>query len=99
MKVRKVIWTLSFLLIKMFFWRLKEKYIIRDFHPLVLFYAYGFIFMFLGLCFLIRLLIIFFSTHTVAEITLVLALFCFGSGMQSIFFAMFFDQDNNKHLK
>lgn len=99
MKVRKVIWTLSFLLIKMFFWRLKEKYVIRDFHPLVLFYAYGFIFMFLGFCFLIRLLIIFFSTHTIPEITLVLTLFCFGSGMQSIFFAMFFDQDNNKHLK
>ena len=99
LKVRKVIWTLSFLLTKMFFWRLKEKYIIRDFHPLVLFYAYGLIFMFLGFCFLIRLLIVFCATHTVPEITLVLTLFCFGSGMQSIFFAMFFDQDNNKHLK
>ena len=24
-----------------FFWRMKEKYVIRDFHPLVFFYAFG----------------------------------------------------------
>ena len=29
--------------IKAFFWRLREKYVIRDFHPLVFFYAFGFL--------------------------------------------------------
>jgi len=32
-KMWKIIFTLSFLLLRMFFWRMKEKYIIRDFHP------------------------------------------------------------------
>lgn len=36
-KINKVIFTISWLLIKMFFWRMKEKYVIRDFHPLVFF--------------------------------------------------------------
>jgi len=40
-KIKKVIFTLGWLLVKRFFWRLKEKYIIRDFHPLVFFYAMG----------------------------------------------------------
>ena len=31
-KIREVLFTISWLLIKMFFWRMKEKYIIRDFH-------------------------------------------------------------------
>jgi hypothetical protein len=39
--IKKVIFTLGWLLVKRFFWRLKEKYIIRDFHPLVFFYALG----------------------------------------------------------
>ena len=31
------------LLVKGFFWRLREKYVIRDFHPLVFFYVLGFL--------------------------------------------------------
>jgi hypothetical protein len=40
-KIKKGIFTLGWLLVKRFFWRLKGKYIIRDFHPLVFFYALG----------------------------------------------------------
>ena len=40
-RLRKVVPTISWLLVKGFFWRLREKYMIRDFHPLVLFYALG----------------------------------------------------------
>src|SRR5262249_29623113 len=40
-RLRKVIPTISWLLLRGFCWRLKEKYIIRDFHPLVFFYAMG----------------------------------------------------------
>ena len=38
-----MVFTLSLLLLKLFLWRLKEKYVIRDFHPLVLFYLLGFV--------------------------------------------------------
>ena len=42
-RLRRVVPRISWLLIKGFFWRLREKYIIRDFHPLVLFYTLGFL--------------------------------------------------------
>ena len=40
-KLRRVVPRISWLLLKGFFWRLREKYVIRDFHPLVFFYALG----------------------------------------------------------
>src|SRR5712692_7901170 len=40
-RMQKVIPTIAWLLLRGFGWRLKEKYIIRDFHPLVFFYAMG----------------------------------------------------------
>jgi glycosyltransferase involved in cell wall biosynthesis len=42
-RYRHVVPRISWLLVKGFFWRLREKYVIRDFHPLVFFYAFGFI--------------------------------------------------------
>lgn len=41
MRLPKVIPTLLWLLVSGFWWRLKEKYLVRDFHPLVVFYAIG----------------------------------------------------------
>ena len=40
-KIRKVVPRISWLLLKGFFWRMREKYVIRDFHPLVFFYLLG----------------------------------------------------------
>jgi hypothetical protein len=37
------------MLVKGFFGRLREKYVIRDFHPLVFFYFLGFLLTVLGL--------------------------------------------------
>src|SRR5438874_6398474 len=42
-RYRHVVPRISWLLVKAFFWRMREKYVIRDFHPLVLFYALGFV--------------------------------------------------------
>src|SRR5262245_10655371 len=36
-RIRKVVPRISWLLVKGFFWRMKEKYVIRDFHPLLFF--------------------------------------------------------------
>ena len=97
--LQKVIPTISWLLLRGFWWRLKEKYVIRDFHPLVFFYCMGLIVFpvgsILGLyLFLYRLLV-----GTVATTTALFAVFLIISGLQSLFFAMFFDMDYNKHLK
>ena len=48
-KLRQVVPRISWLLVKGFFWRLREKYVIRDFHPLVFFYALGLLMTFAGL--------------------------------------------------
>ena len=48
-KIRKVVPRISWLLLKGFFWRLREKYVIRDFHPLVFFYALGILMTLAGL--------------------------------------------------
>ncbi|HSP71401.1 MAG TPA: glycosyltransferase family 2 protein, partial [Gaiellaceae bacterium] len=40
-RLRRVIPRMSWLLTKGFFWRMREKYVIRDFHPLVFFYVLG----------------------------------------------------------
>src|SRR5262249_32721029 len=48
-RLRKVVPRISWLLCKAFFWRLREKYVIRDFHPLVFFYLGGIVMGLLGL--------------------------------------------------
>ena len=98
-KIYKVVFTLSFLLLKLFLWRLKEKYVIRDFHPLVLFYLLGFVLTPIGVVFGSYLLIwrIFFGS--VAPTSALLAAFFAISGFQSLFFAMWFDMEYNKSLR
>ena len=49
-RLRRVIPAISWLLTKAFFWRMREKYVIRDFHPLVFFYVFGLLFSLLGSC-------------------------------------------------
>lgn len=76
-----------------FLWRLKEKYIIRDFHPLVLFYFSGIITFLVGLImgtylFVYRLLV-----GLVQPTSALFATFLFISGLQLILFAMWFDKD------
>jgi len=98
-KIYKVVFTLSLLLLKLFLWRLKEKYIIRDFHPLVLFYLLGFVLTPIGVVFGFYLLIfrIFFSSVTATSA--LFAAFFMISGLQSLFFAMWFDMEYNKNLR
>jgi glycosyltransferase involved in cell wall biosynthesis len=98
-RVRKVVPTISWLLIKGFFWRMKEKYVIRDFHPLVFFYILGFLMSFLGLALGIAetILRILGNEVTVGTVVLVALLLIFGS--QFTLFAMWFDMESNKDLK
>jgi hypothetical protein len=98
-KISKVIFTLSLLLLKLFLWRLKEKYIIRDFHPLVLFYLLGFVLTPIGFVFGCYLLIYRLCIGPVAATSALFAAFFAISGLQSLFFAMWFDMEYNKELK
>jgi glycosyltransferase involved in cell wall biosynthesis len=97
-KVRKVIFTIGSLLVRLYFWRLKEKYIIRNFHPLVFFYAFGLLSLALSVILFIRLIVLWVAHGHVPEITFLSWLFTFSIGFNSLFFAMWFDYDENKHL-
>lgn len=95
----KVIPVLSWLLMKCFFWRLKEKYVIRDFHPLVFFYLMGVMLFVPGLLFGLYLVFYRLFFGTVAATSALFAVFLVVSGLQFLFFAMWFDMEYNKDLK
>lgn len=99
LKVQTVVFSLSWLLIKRFFWRMNQKYVIRDFHPLVFFYAFGLIFGFVTLVLFIRLFLFWFATGHIPPINALTAMFSFISASQFILFGMWFDMEANKSLK
>jgi glycosyltransferase involved in cell wall biosynthesis len=98
-RLRRVVPTISWLLVKGFFWRMKEKYVIRDFHPLVFFYALGFLMSVLGLALGITEIVLraLGNQITAATVVLVALLLIFGS--QFTLFAMWFDMESNKDLR
>jgi len=98
-KVRKVMITLSWLLLKDFLYRLKEKYIIRDFHPLIFFYGFGCFFAIATVLLFVRLFWLWFSTGHIPPINALAAMFSFMSTAQFTLFAMWFDMESNKDLK
>jgi glycosyltransferase involved in cell wall biosynthesis len=87
----------SWLLLKSFIWRLKEKYVIRDFHPLVLFYFVGIIFANIGFFGGLYSLYYKFVQHGFLFERGILSMNIFLIGIIFIFFAMFFDMEINQN--
>ena len=98
-RYHKVAPRISWLLIKAFFWRLREKYVIRDFHPLVFFYAFGFIATLTGLVLGIVEIVYRIAGNAVSVGTVVLIALLLISGSQFTLFAMWFDMESNKDLR
>jgi glycosyltransferase involved in cell wall biosynthesis len=88
-----------FLLSRLFMMRMFQKYVIRDFHPLIFFYFSGFTFSFIGWLLGIYLFIYRLSVGPVVATSTIAVIFLIITGMQSLFFAMWFDMDSNKNLK
>jgi len=111
-KLYKVIPKISWLLFKSFFWRLKEKYIIRDFHPLIFFYLLGFLLTPFGLLygFFIFLTRVFlqniFGASKFVDIAMIFStpfgmlvdLILILAGLQFLLFAMWIDMEYNRGL-
>ena len=98
-KIGRVIFTISWLLIRMFLWRMKEKYIIRDFHPLILFYALGGFFALVTVLLFARVFFYWFVTDHIPPINALAAMFSFTSASMFTLFGMWFDMEYNKDLK
>jgi glycosyltransferase involved in cell wall biosynthesis len=98
-RLRKVVPRISWLLLKGFFWRLGQKYVIRDFHPLVLFYMLG-LFLFVA-GFLLGLLEVGLriAGNELPAATIILVALLVISGLQLLLFAMWFDMESNRELR
>lgn len=90
-KYSRYIVKVSWMLLKDFFWRLKMKYVIFSFHPLVLFYFFGIILAPLGFLGVLYSLYYKFIEGGDLFIRVTLSLLAFMLGVQFLLFAMLFD--------
>jgi glycosyltransferase involved in cell wall biosynthesis len=95
----RIIPKLSFLLLRLFVYRMLQKYVIRDTHPLVLFYGLGFALQLAGIPMFFRFFYYWAKQGSIPEITFLSLIFCMVFSFQLILFAMWFDMEANKDLK
>jgi glycosyltransferase involved in cell wall biosynthesis len=90
--------SVSPMLVKGFFWRLKFRYLYRDFHPLVLFYYLSFLLLGLGFAFGLYMVgdKIFSDGAAVTGARAMLASLAILTGLQLFLFAMFFDMQESR---
>ena len=98
-RLRSVIPRISWLLFKGFWWRMGQKYVIRDFHPLVFFYAFGALMLGVGLLLGLLELILRIAGNAITPATIVLVAVLVIAGLQMTLFAMWFDMEANKDLR
>jgi glycosyltransferase involved in cell wall biosynthesis len=95
----RVIPAISWLLFKAFWWRLWQKYVIRDFHPLVFFYVFGIAMFVAGLALGIAEVVLRILGNPIPPATVVLIALLLLFGSQFTLFAMWFDLERNKELR
>lgn len=90
---------LALLLQRLFWYRMVQRYVIRDFHPLVFFYVAGSVLFSLGSLFGVYLLGLRLFHGPVVATSALFAVFLFMSGLQFLLFAMWMDMEYNRDLK
>ena len=98
-RLSRVVPSIAWLLLKGFFWRLREKYVIRDFHPLVFFYVLGLLLTLTGLVLGVVETVLRLMGNELTTPTMILVALLLISGVQFLLFAMWFDMESNKDLK
>jgi glycosyltransferase involved in cell wall biosynthesis len=98
-RLRSVVPRISWLLFKAFWWRMGHKYVIRDFHPLVFFYAFGALMLTVGFLLGLLELILRLAGNAITPASIVLVAVLLIAGLQMTLFAMWFDMEANKDLR
>jgi glycosyltransferase involved in cell wall biosynthesis len=98
-RLSSVIPKLSWLLVKCYFWRMKEKYVIRDFHPLVFFLAFGMLLFGGGVLFGVYILYLRAFFGALSPNAVIFDTFIIIMGVQMLFFSMWMDMERNKDLR
>jgi glycosyltransferase involved in cell wall biosynthesis len=99
MRIWRVIPTISLLLLRGFLWRLGQRYVVRDFHPLVFFYLWGALFAAAGLALGALETYLKLTTGAIALATVVLVALLIISGLHLLLFAMWLDMEYNRPLR
>jgi glycosyltransferase involved in cell wall biosynthesis len=94
----KYIGKVSWLLFKDFFYRLRTKYIILSFHPLVIFYLFGIAMTLTGIFAGLYTLEFVFIEHGPLFIRAVLSILIFAIGLQFLSFALLFDIQESRDI-
>jgi len=91
---------LGWLVLRLFVKRMFQKYVVRDFHPLVFFYALAI--SLLGIAFPIlagRLLIVWVIRGSIPSMNALATMLVLITGLQFLLFAMWFDMEYNRDLR
>lgn len=97
-KLIDVIPKITWILFKGFWQRLFKKYVIKDFHPLVFFYILSFILLVASVPLTIRLFYFWVLNGNIPDMNAMALVFTVISGLQTLFFGMWFDMEYNKNL-
>jgi len=98
MRAWRVVPRMTWLLAARFLCRMKEKYVIRDFHPLVLFYGAAVLTGLTAVGLFIRLVYVWIDRGAIPEINALVWVLCTIGSTQFGLFAMWFDMEMNRHL-
>jgi glycosyltransferase involved in cell wall biosynthesis len=98
-KYRTYIRKVSIMLLRNFFWRLKTKYLVLDFHPLALFYVIGIFTSSLGLIGGIWALNLHLRHDYALFVPAAASLLVFILGVMFLMFAMLFDMQVNENIE
>jgi hypothetical protein len=98
-RYRTYIFRLSRLLLRDFLWRLKEKYMILNFHPLVFFYIFGVLIVLTSIIFGVWSIYLKLIEDTeLFAIRAALTLLIFFMGAMFLLFAMLFDMEQERNI-
>lgn len=98
-RIPVVIPKITWLLIKLFIYRMFQKYVIRDFHPLVLFYLFSVLLFVPGFVLGGYLVYYRLAFGSVALTSALLSIFLLTMGVQFSLFAMWFDMEANRNQR
>jgi glycosyltransferase involved in cell wall biosynthesis len=98
-KLLQVIPKISWVLFRGFWQRLIFKYVIRDFHPLIFFYLLSFVLLLSSVPLAVRLFYFWATTGHIPPMNAMALVFTLISGLQTLFFGMWFDMEYNKNLR
>lgn len=98
MKIAQVVFTISTLLFRRFWWRLGRKYLLRDFHPLLFFYLLSTFTSVVSVALAVRLFYFWILNGSVPQVTALALSFFVITALNSVFFAFWMDMQANAPL-